>query len=103
MTTREQILERLTQVIDPCSLSMGGRRDIRAMGLLDAIEINGGSVRIELVLTDPACVFWNGIKQNVIDVVGDVPGVTEVEVVVSRHATWTPRRMERSRAGASAT
>jgi metal-sulfur cluster biosynthetic enzyme len=96
MTTREQIVEQLTQVIDPCSLSMGGRRDIRAMGLVEAVNVDGTTVRIELVLTDPACVFWTGIKQNAIDVVSDLPGVAKVEVEISRRATWSPRRMRTS-------
>jgi metal-sulfur cluster biosynthetic enzyme len=94
--TSDQVVESLAAVIDPCSLSMGGRRDIRAMGLVDTVDIRGGRVRVELVLTDPACVFWSGIKQNVVDVVGALPGVDEVEVAVSRTATWTPRRMRAS-------
>jgi len=95
--TREAVLDRLDQVVDPCSLSMGGRRSIVSMGLVEDVRLEEeGKVRIELVLTDPSCVFWKGIRENVKDVVGDLPGVDEVEVAISPTATWTPDRLRRA-------
>lgn len=93
MASQKQILERLEHVIDPCSLSMGGRRDIRRLGLVDAVAVEGSSVRIDLVLTDPSCIFWHGIRQNVIDAVGAMEGVRSVEVRVSPTGVWTPSRL----------
>jgi len=93
MPGETQVLQRLEEVIDPCSLSMGGRRDIRSLGLVDGVRIEGSTVHVDLVLTDPSCVFWKGIRQNVIDAVSALPDVDAVEVQVSRTGVWSPARM----------
>ncbi|MGH8998322.1 MAG: metal-sulfur cluster assembly factor [Acidimicrobiia bacterium] len=90
---RAEVVERLRTVMDPCSLSMGAPVDIWEMGLVDDVTIAGSAVCVRIVLTDVACVYFRGIRQHVVDVVRDLPGVESVEVELDASVLWTPDRM----------
>ena len=66
-TTREQVLEALGRVPEPCSIMMKAPMDICAMGLVEDIDIDGGHVRVTLVLTDPSCVHFGAIRRFITD------------------------------------
>ena len=48
--TEQQVLESLSQIIDPDL-----RKDIVTLGFVRDLEIDGGSVSFRIVLTTPAC------------------------------------------------
>jgi len=93
--TRTEVLERLRQVPEPCSILMRTRLDIVEMGLVDEIDIDAdGCVRVVLVLTDPSCVHFLSMRRYITDVLLEHPGIRAVDVVMSTDELWTPERME---------
>jgi metal-sulfur cluster biosynthetic enzyme len=92
--TRAEIRERLRGVPEPCSILMRAPKDICEMGLVDEIEIDGGHVRVVLVLTDPSCVHFLSLRRYITDALLEHPDVTSVEVVMSTTELWTPERAE---------
>jgi metal-sulfur cluster biosynthetic enzyme len=90
----------LAGVLDPCSIAMGRPTDIATMGLVERVEIAGDRVEVELLLTDPSCVHFGSLRRYVVDAVGEVEGVAEVEVSVCTDRLWTPER-DRGRAASA--
>jgi metal-sulfur cluster biosynthetic enzyme len=91
----DELLAALRRVLDPCSLKLRAPVDIWELGLVDDVRVRGGDVTVRLVLTDVSCVFYRGIRQHVIDVVSEVPGVETVTVELATDVIWTPDRMRR--------
>src|SRR3989442_4552909 len=80
--TRRQIFDELTKIVDP---EIGV--SIMELELVDKVDINKGSIDIDLHLTSPFCpaVFGFKIAQDVRDNVYRLPGIEEVKVNVSNH------------------
>lgn len=94
MPTPDEIRARLRQVPEPCGLLMRTPLDICEMGLVDEISCADGRVRVVLVLTDPSCVHFGGLRRYITDVLAELPGVEAVEVAISTTALWTPDRRQ---------
>jgi metal-sulfur cluster biosynthetic enzyme len=92
--TEDAIRAQLRKVPEPCGLLMRAPLDICEMGLVDEISCSGGRVRIVLVLTDPSCVHFGGMRRYITDVLLELPGVDAVEVAISTTTLWTPDRRE---------
>lgn len=75
MATNEQILQALTNVIDP---ELNG--NIVDLGMVRDIQIDGSQVRIKLALTIMGCPLKNYLKEQTEQAVLSVPGVESVEV-----------------------
>jgi len=90
--SQDQIRARLRRVPEPCGLLMREPVDICEMGLVDEISITGGQVRVVLVLTDPSCVHFTGLRRYITDVLLELPGVDAVQVTISTTTLWTPDR-----------
>lgn len=73
--TTDQILDALRQVQDPDL-----NQDIVTLGFITKNEVNGGKVDVIINLTTPACPVKDLLKQQAIDVIKAVPGVTDVEI-----------------------
>lgn len=93
--TTDLVLEALGQVLDPCSVSLGSPLDIVEMGLVESVDVHGGRVRVGLLLTDFSCAHYGGMRRHIEDVVGEIPGVTAVDVELATHDLWTPDRIRR--------
>jgi metal-sulfur cluster biosynthetic enzyme len=93
--TRETVLAALKRVREPCSIAMRAPIDICEMGLVDDVQIAGGRVRVELVLTDPSCAHFTSMRRYIADVLYELEGVDAVDVVLSTAKLWTPDRMVR--------
>jgi metal-sulfur cluster biosynthetic enzyme len=96
MPTRQQVLDKINTVPEPCGLLMRAPLSVVEMGLVDSIRIDGGKVSIELVLTDASCVHWSSLRRYITDAVSDLGGVESVEVTPSSTKLWTPDRLQRS-------
>lgn len=96
MPSRELVLEALSGIPEPCSIAMRQPLDICQMGLVDDVRVDAGSIRVELVLTDPSCVHFNSMRRFIADVLLALDGVETVEVVMSTTELWTPDRLQRS-------
>jgi metal-sulfur cluster biosynthetic enzyme len=92
MPSEEEIRAALRQVPEPCGLLMRAPLNICEMGLVDDIQCANGRIRVELVLTDPSCVHFSGMRRYITDVLGKLPGVEAVEVTISTTKLWTPDR-----------
>jgi len=68
--------------------------NIYDLGLIYALERRaGGSVRIEMTLTAPACPVAGTLPGEVAQAVAAVEGVGEVEVLLVWEPPWSPERM----------
>ena len=72
----QQVLEVLGHIQDP---DLG--RDVVALGMIKELEVSPqGKVSFTFELTTPACPVRDRFKTQAQDLVGDIPGVTGVEV-----------------------
>lgn len=89
----EQVFERLREVPEPCSIAMAAPQSIVDMGLVESISVDGPTVRVCLVLTDPSCVHFMSMRRYIRDVLARLDGVRDVVVTMSTTRLWTPDRM----------
>src|SRR3954462_8860591 len=76
MPTKEQITEALKAVIDPEL-----HHDIVSLGMVRAIEVHdAGRVDVVVSLTTPGCPIRSHFQNGVMDAVGSLEGVREVNV-----------------------
>jgi metal-sulfur cluster biosynthetic enzyme len=93
MASREQIYAALATVYDTCSLFNGTRLDIVEMGLVHDVAVEGGTVRVRLLLTDPMCAYLFEMRSQIIEALSGLPGVETVEVEPVAGKLWWPERM----------
>jgi metal-sulfur cluster biosynthetic enzyme len=84
----EAVTEALSNVIDP-ELGL----DFVELGLVYAVEIDGGTVEITFTLTTPACPIGPQVAEQMEEFVGDVEGVREVIPNMVFSPPWSPDRM----------
>ena len=76
MPTNEQITEALRAVIDPEL-----HHDIVSLGMVRSIEVHdGGRVDVVVSLTTPGCPIRSHFQNGVMEAVGSLEGVREVNV-----------------------
>ena len=85
---REQVTEALREVFDP-ELGLS----VVDLGLIYGIHVDAGRVRVEMTLTTPGCPLHDSMTGWVRQAVATVPGVADVEVVLTFEPPWTPERM----------
>jgi len=86
--TGEQVVMALRDVADP-ELGMS----VVDLGLVYAVLVEGGRVRVTMTLTAPGCPIHDSMSEWVRQAVMNVPGVTEAEVTVTFAPPWTPERI----------
>ena len=77
MPTEEQVRQALRQVLDPEI-----NKPIEDLGMLKGIEVDGGNVRIHVLLTIAGCPLRERIDRDVRGAVGPLEGVSNIEVVL---------------------
>ena len=88
---REAVIRALDECYDPCC---GDRKiSVVDMGLIERVEIQGGNVSIEMVLTSGWCPFAARLLEMIKEEVGKLSAVDAVHVEVVWDPTWTPERM----------
>jgi metal-sulfur cluster biosynthetic enzyme len=88
MVDEEDVLEALSNVIDP-ELGL----DFVELGLIYDLQIEGGKVTITFSLTTPACPIGPQVSEQIVEFVGELPGVEEVVPNMVFTPPWTPERM----------
>ena len=63
------------------------------LGLIYDVRIDGGRVRVTMTLTTQGCPLHDAMTEWVRQAVGRIPGVDEVEVVITFEPAWTPERI----------
>lgn len=74
-TTREEVLRALASLRDP---DLG--RDVVSLGMIKDLAIAGGRVSFTFELTTPACPVKAQFETSARELVGALPGVTQLEV-----------------------
>lgn len=75
MATQDEVLQALKTVMDPEL-----HRDIVSLNMVRSVQVEGDRVRVQVVLTTPACPLKGAIRQAVESAVRVLPGVEAVEV-----------------------
>ena len=88
MVTEEQVLEALTNVIDP-ELGL----DFVELGLVYTVEVIGAHVEVTFTLTTPACPIGPQVSEQMKEFVGELEGVDEVTTTMVFTPPWTPEMM----------
>ncbi len=78
MVGEEQVREALRNVLDP---EIG--KPIEDIGMLQGIEIDGGSVRVDVLITIEGCPLKDRITSDVTAALGPLEGVDHVDVRLS--------------------
>ena len=86
--TEEDVFEALEEVIDP-ELGL----DFVELGLIYGVEIDGGKVHVTFTLTTPACPIGPQVTEQMIEFVGELDDVTEVNPKMVFTPPWSPERM----------
>jgi metal-sulfur cluster biosynthetic enzyme len=88
---RQKVIRALDECYDPCCRDR--KISVIDMGLIESVEIQGGNVSIEMVLTSGWCPFAARLLEMIKEEVGKLPDVDAVDVEVVWDPTWTPERM----------
>jgi len=89
MATESDIREALRQVVDP---EIGV--NIVDLGLVYRIDLEETRARVVMTMTSPACPLADYLKELVTSAIQEqVPGVTEVEIIVEWEPPWDPDMM----------
>ena len=84
----EAVTEALSNVIDP-ELGL----DFVELGLVYAVEIDGGNVHVTFTLTTPACPIGPQVTEQIDEFVSELDGVDEVSSSMVFTPPWTPEKM----------
>lgn len=87
---KEAIFVALEEVVDP-ELGI----DIINLGLVYEIRFDQGKAEIDMTLTTMGCPLADLITDQIYDVVGNLPEVTEVDVRLVWSPAWTVEKMSR--------
>ena len=88
MPSVEEVEEALTNVIDP-ELGL----DFVELGLIYAIDVDGGNVHVTFTLTTPGCPIGPQVTEQIDEFVGELDGVTNISSEMTFTPAWTPEKM----------
>jgi metal-sulfur cluster biosynthetic enzyme len=88
MTTEDQVLEALEEVIDP-ELGL----DFVSLGLVYDVEIEDSEVHITFTLTTPACPIGPQVTEQMKEYVLELDGVEAVHPKMVFDPPWSPEMM----------
>ena len=84
-TSRSRVAAALERVIDP-ELGL----NIVDIGLVYGIDVEDGSVLIELGVTTPSCPYPHRLAEDAATAALQLPGVTGADVALTLHPAWDP-------------
>ncbi len=91
---RNQILVKLDEIKDPCSVASGTPLGLVEMGLIKQLDISDeGQVAIQLCLTAPFCHMIAFFQKETAKRVGSIAGVSSVSLTPDNGLDWSPSRM----------
>ncbi len=88
MVTEEVVTEALKEIYDPEL-----HYNIVDLGLVYDVGVKDGDVRVLMTLTTPACPVGPMIMGQIQEMVGILPGVTDVDVELTFDPMWSPDLM----------
>jgi metal-sulfur cluster biosynthetic enzyme len=91
---REQIVDALRDVYDPCCADRGV--SIVDMGVVEDVRVDGAHVDVDLVLTTGWCPFVSTMSTAIPERLRQMDGVETVEVRTVWDPVWTMDRLSES-------
>ncbi len=88
MPTVDEVNDALSNVIDP-ELGL----DFVELGLVYDVEIDAATVNITFTLTTPACPIGPQVSEQMVEFVGELDGVEQVNPRMVFTPPWSPERM----------
>jgi metal-sulfur cluster biosynthetic enzyme len=88
MPTIDEVNDALSNVIDP-ELGL----DFVELGLVYDVEVDGATVNITFTLTTPACPIGPQVSEQMVEFVGELDGVEEVNPKMVFTPPWSPDKM----------
>lgn len=88
MPNVDEVNDALSNVIDP-ELGL----DFVELGLIYDVEIDGTTVNVTFTLTTPACPIGPQVSEQIVEFVGDLDGVEQVNPKMVFSPPWSPDRM----------
>jgi len=88
MVTEEVVMEALREVYDPEL-----HYNIVDLGLIYDVDIKDGDVHVLMTLTTPACPIGPMIVEQVQELLGIMPGISDVDVEFTFDPPWGPDMM----------
>jgi metal-sulfur cluster biosynthetic enzyme len=85
IVTPARVAAALERVIDP-ELGI----DLVDLGLVYAVEVDDGWVRVDLGVTTPSCPFSRQLVEDAEAAVLSMPGVTDADVALCFEPSWSP-------------
>lgn len=91
MINKEQVYLALRNCYDPCCRE--SKISVVDMGLIEEVHVEETAVKIDMVLTSGWCPFVGNLNGMIIDEVGKLDGVLQVDVEVVWDPVWTMDRL----------
>ncbi|WP_276258939.1 metal-sulfur cluster assembly factor [Haloglomus litoreum] len=94
-STQDRVVQRLDNVLDPCSCNTASPVSIVELGLVEEVSVDDESVSVRLLPTSPMCLYMGQIMKDAereileIECVQDV----ELEMINSTEKMWRPERL----------
>jgi metal-sulfur cluster biosynthetic enzyme len=80
-------------VVDPCSRLYGTNISLLDLGMVERVQIDGGAVRVDLLLDDPLCMYTFVIQRELRERIAALDGVESVEISVLPDFGWSRERV----------
>jgi metal-sulfur cluster biosynthetic enzyme len=94
VSVQPEIEQRLSALMDPCSVRLGRPLNIVEMGLVESVTVEDGTADVQLVLTEPSCIFFFDFHQAIERTLLEVDGIEAVNVAILDGEMWTPDRIK---------
>jgi metal-sulfur cluster biosynthetic enzyme len=92
--TEAELREAIADVGDPCSAMNRTDLTLEDMGLIDRVHRDDdGHVTVDLLLTEPTCLYYFHMARDIEEALAGVPGVSGVTVNSVTDRLWEPDRM----------
>ena len=89
--TVDEVMQCLSEIIDPCSVGNRTPMSITEMSLIRSVTIShDGKVQIEMRLTAPSCLMVGHFNDEATSKVSKLPGVTAVKLGFDAGHDWSP-------------
>jgi metal-sulfur cluster biosynthetic enzyme len=92
--SKDKVIKKLDDVIDPCSNGIGFQHSIIDMGMLDEVTIEDNHVRVFLHLTSPHCTMVPYFIDKIENGIMELPDVQKVTLHTDNGLQWKPTMMD---------
>jgi metal-sulfur cluster biosynthetic enzyme len=91
--TREDVISRLHDIIDPCSTATKVPLSIVEMGMVENVEFYSGNVSIALRMTSPLCHALPYFEMEIERVLAGIPDICGIKCTFDHGGNWQPDNM----------